>query len=134
MLRRVGQPVFVSRPMPSLFDGIDPSTDKVSGTASYSIQVERECFFRQVSLRDRRDIDFANNTSNAKMKWRRIPGGQPITWEPLPITRTDMTATNVSTFDIAVISKKKVVVFRNAGRIRGRCRHPRPTRKGRFPD
>ena len=115
LLRRVDKPVYSSRPVPALFDAVDPTADSGGGSAAYTLRLERRSYFRQAGLDDRQKVDFANNTSNEKMKWQSFDAGKEIFWRPIPLTRTTGKTEAVASFDIAVVLENKRVVFRNQG-------------------
>jgi hypothetical protein len=113
LLDRQEKPVFVSRPIPELFDSVDPTADTGEGSAEYSLRLDRKCYWRQASLQDRRNVNYAKNTSNERMKWRLFEAGKRISWQPIPLTRTNGRTQAVTSFDIAVVLQDRVVVFRN---------------------
>jgi hypothetical protein len=113
LLGRDDKPVFISRPIPELFDAVDPTADTGGGSAAYTLQLDRKCFWRLAGADDRKNVDYTNNTSNDRMKWKAFEGGRPISWKPIPLTRKSGKTEAVATFDIAVVMSKKVVVFRN---------------------
>ena len=84
LLSKLDKPVFVSRPLQELFDAVDPTADTGGGSAAYSLQLDRKCFWRQASLEDRRNLDPASNGSNDRMKWVAFPAGALSTGSPFP--------------------------------------------------
>lgn len=126
LLSRLDKPVFAPRPIPELFDAVDPTADTGGGIASYSLQLDRKCHWRLAGLDDRRDVDFATNAraSNDHMRWLSYEPGQKVTWKPISLTKKSSRVVVVSSFDIAVVleNKKQVVVFRNQNHWVGESR------------
>jgi hypothetical protein len=120
LVSRYDTPVFVSRPLPELFDAVDPSSDTGGGLAEYTLTLDLPCYFRQVSTKDRVNIAFADNKGNLpRMKWLEHKRNQKIIWRPISLTDTDGGTVPYSSFDIAVVQGDKVVVFRNQNLITG---------------
>ena len=46
LLSRQDKPVFISRPVPELFDAVDPTADTGGGSAAYTLRLDRKCFWR----------------------------------------------------------------------------------------
>jgi hypothetical protein len=113
LVGRRDKPVFVSRPVPQLFDAVDPTADTGGGSAAYSLKLERKSFFRVAGRDNRQDVDFRFNRSNDRLKWQTFAPNETIVWRPVPLMRKSGKAEAVSTFDIAVAVPPKVVVFRN---------------------
>ena len=122
LLSRLDKPVFISRPIPEFFDAVDPTADSGGGVASYSLRLDRKCFWRLASKEDRRNVDKANNASNDRMKWQTFNAGQLITWKPIPVTKQNGRTDAVASFDIGVVLQNKVVVFRNQSLMVGDTR------------
>jgi hypothetical protein len=122
VLSKLDNPVFVSRPLLELFDGVDPTADTGGGSAAYSLKLDRKCYWRLASLDDRRNVDFANNTSNGRMKWQSFEPGQLISWKPIALTRKNGKVDAAASFDIAVVLDKRAIVFRNQSVLVGDSR------------
>ncbi len=108
-------PVFVPRPPPRLFDAVDPREDTTTGQAKYTLKLPRPCYWRQVSKKDRSEIDWKeiNSGEQEKMKWQDFKADTVITWQPVPVPRTDGRSDPVASYDVAVVLPDRVVVFRN---------------------
>jgi hypothetical protein len=119
LLQRVEKPVFVSRPVLELFDAVDPTADTGGGSAAYSLRLDRNCYWRQASLEDRRNVNFAKNPSNDRMKWQFFGARKRIIWKPIPVMKKNGRTTPISSFDIAVVLQNQVVVFRNQSMLVG---------------
>ncbi len=122
LLTRLDNPVFVSRPLLAFFDGVDPTADTGTGFATYNLRLDRKCFFRAASLEDRKNVDFQNNASNDRMKWRSFEASRLIFWKPIPLTKKNGRTEAVASFDIAVVVQDKVVLFRNQTILLGETR------------
>lgn len=122
LLSRLDKPVFISRPLSELFDAVDPSGGGGSSSAEYTLMLDSKCFWRLGSKEDRKEVDFANNDSNARMKWTNFDANKVIAWTPIPLTLTSGKTINVSTFDVAIPLSQKVVVFRNQNILVGDSR------------
>jgi hypothetical protein len=122
LLSRVDKPVYSSRPIPALFDAVDPTADTGSGSATYTLRLERRSFWRQAGLDDRKNVDSGSNTSNDRMKWQSFNAGQEIFWRPIPLTRKTGKTEAVASFDIAVVLESNMVIFRNQAIFVGESR------------
>lgn len=123
LLSRLDKPVFISRPIPEFFDAVDPTADTGGGVASYSLRLDRKCFWRLASRDDRQDVDYQNNSSNDRMKWQTFDAGQQISWRPITLTKKNGKIAPVASFDIGVLLDNKVVVFRNQSLLVGDSRN-----------
>ncbi len=119
LLSRQDKPVFISRPVPELFDAVDPTADTGGGSAAYTLRLDRKCFWRLAGADDRKNVDFTNNASNGRMKWQEIEPEQLISWKPISLTRKSGKVDVVATFDIGVVVGTKVVIFRNQSILLG---------------
>jgi len=113
LLSRLDKPVFISRPLSELFDAVDPSGGGSSSSAEYTLTLDGKCFWRLAGQEDRRDVDFANNDSNDRMKWTCFDANKVIAWTPIPLTLKSGKTVNTATFDVAIPLSGRVVVFRN---------------------
>jgi hypothetical protein len=114
LISRLENPVFVTRPIPELFDAVDPSSDTGGGSAEFRLVLDLPCRFRQVSKKNRSEIDYpANKASLAQLQWKDVKGSEQIKWRPISITYTDGSTAPIASFDIAVKTGNKTVVFRN---------------------
>ena len=132
LLSRVDKPVYSSRPIPALFDAVDPTADTGGGSATYTLTLARKSWWRQASKDDRSRVDFANNQSNDKMKWQSFDAGKPIVWRPIPLTKANGKTEPVSSFDIAVIREGRVIIFRNQAIFIGESRQQVKTQVGDY--
>jgi hypothetical protein len=108
------RPLFVARPLPLLFDAIDPSADIGGGTSSYVLKLDRPCYWRLVCKRDRSNYDLSRAADQSRFQWKKYSAGTPIVWKAISLRqRQGLLSSQVATFDIAVIVDKQVVVFYN---------------------
>ncbi len=119
LLGRLDKPVFSSRPIPGLFDAVDPTSDTGGGSAAYALKLERPCFWRVAGKEDRQDVDFAGNDSNNRLQWASFADGEAITWKPVPLKKHNGKTQPVASFDVAVRLGSRVVVFRNQNILLG---------------
>ncbi len=119
LLSRLDKPVFSSRPIPGLFDAVDPTSDTGGGSAMYTLRLERPCFWRAASKDDRKGVDFTTNATNDRIKWQSIPENQLIEWKPIPLKKQNRKTEPTASFDIAVVVDGKIIVFRNQNILLG---------------
>jgi hypothetical protein len=124
LLSRLDKPVFISRPIPELFDAVDPTADSGGGSAEYTLTLDRKCYWREAGLGDRKNLDAGGLSKGSKdrLKWQPFAPGQPIVWRPIPLALQSGKTLPVASFDIAVVLPGKVVVFRNQNILVGESR------------
>lgn len=61
LLHRMDNPVFVPRTPPRLFDAVDPTEDVGGGSATYTLRLPRQCWWRWVGARDRKGLKRASS-------------------------------------------------------------------------
>ena len=120
-------PVFMSRPLPELYDALDPPADDSDGESGfYSLKLDQKSYWRLAGQKYRTNLEPVANPSDArtKMKWQESgPQAAPIWRIPIPLKRKgEITADLVASFDIAVILPTKIVVFRNQSFLVGESR------------
>jgi hypothetical protein len=107
LLERLGNPVFVPRPPPRLFDAVDPSEGGAKGESSYELRVPTPYYWRQVGQADR--VGLKQPWPSPRMKWEAKAKNASVTWEQISIRRKP-----IASFDVAVQNVPgQVVIFRN---------------------
>ncbi len=114
--------MFISRPIPELFDAVDPTADTGGGKADYALMLECEYYFRLAGRDSRKDVDYKRNSSNERLKWQPHKAGETVTWKPVALKKQTGRTDAVATFDVAVVIPPKVVVFRNQNIYPGESR------------